>query len=90
MKRKEMAESPSRLTWDGVIELLRANGDEGMSNKEIAETFETDYARVRGLTLVMFEAGALSRVQIGDVGGAAFFFLPVQEVAEHEHRSAAV
>lgn len=90
MKQKEMIEVPSRLTWESVIELLRASGDEGMSNKEIAEALDVDYSRARSLTFVMWEAGALSRVHIGETAGATFYFLPVMEVEQDEQRAAAL
>lgn len=90
MKPKEMVDVPSRLSWQGVLDVLRENGNEGMSNKEIAEALDADYARVRALTIVMWEGGALSRVHVGDVAGATFYFLPLQEVAEDEQRAAAI
>lgn len=90
MKRREMIEVPSVLSWTAVIELLRENGDEGMTNKEIADALESDYQRVRSLTFVMWENGALSRVHVGETGGTTFYFLPLAGEVSNEQRTAAV
>jgi len=90
MKQREMTEYRSPLSWTAVLDVLTENGNQGMTNKEIANVLDTDYARVRGLTLVMWEHGALSRVHVGDTGGATFYFLPVTEDVDHEQRTAAV
>lgn len=90
MKRREMIEVPSVLSWTAVIELLRKNGDEGMTNKEIADALDSDYQRVRSLTFVMWEHGALSRVHVGETGGTTFYFLPLVREVKDEQRTAAV
>lgn len=89
MKPREMTEMPSRLSWDAVLELMRGSGDEGFSNKEIASALDVEYGRARNLTSIMWENGALSRVHIGEVAGATFYFLPMSEVTQDEQRAAA-
>ncbi|RBB38871.1 hypothetical protein DPV79_15945 [Burkholderia reimsis] len=90
MKQREMVEYRSPLSWTRVIDVLTENGNQGMTNKEIANVLDTDYARVRGLTLVMWEHGALSRVHVGETGGATFYFLPITEEVSDEERSTAL
>lgn len=87
MKPKEMVDVPSRLSWDSVLTLLEKTGNEGMTNREIAISLDADYARVRHLTVAMWENGALARSHVGDVGGAMFYFLPTVEGVEHEQRA---
>ncbi|WP_423396071.1 hypothetical protein [Burkholderia sp. LMG 21824] len=88
MKQREMIDEPSPLSWDAVLELLTENGNQGMTNKEIANVLDTDYTRVRGLTLVMWEHGALSRVHVGETGGTTFYFLPIVEGVRNEQHAA--
>ncbi len=77
MKQREMYESPNRLTWDNVLAILREDEGQGYTNGEIAELLQADYQRVCGLTRVMFESGAVSRVHSGRLTGVTFYFLPV-------------
>jgi hypothetical protein len=90
MKPKEMVDSPTRLSWNAVLELLEKTGNEGMTNREIAVCLDADYARVRHLTVAMWENGALARSHVGDIGGAMFYFLPVTEAVENEQPATAV
>lgn len=77
MKAKEMIGGASSLTWQAVLQVIEEGAPNGFTNTELAAVFETEYKRVSALTLLMYEAGALSRVQMGRTTGQALYFLPV-------------
>lgn len=77
MKAKEMIDSVSGLTWDNVTAFIRNGSPDGFSNNEIADAMELTYERVSCLTKLMYEAGALSRVQTGRTAGTTLYFLPI-------------
>lgn len=84
MKKREMCEEVSPLSWAAIIELLEKNQPDGYTNQELADHFGVEYARVSGLTRVMYENGALSKMQIGRTAGITFYFLPVEREEEAE------
>ncbi|RQP57998.1 hypothetical protein DF159_20865 [Burkholderia ubonensis] len=78
MKKREMTVNPSALTWAGVLAFLQEHDPEGVTNGELSEVLGCPYERVSSLTRVMYEAGAIARVSIGNgrAGGITFYFLP--------------
>lgn len=79
MKAKEMAVLASGLTWDNVTAFIRNGAPDGFSNDEIGEALNAPYDRVSSLTKLMYEAGALARVQTGKTGGATFYYMPLNQ-----------
>jgi hypothetical protein len=79
MKAKEMSATVSALTWDNVTAFIREGAPDGFSNDEISEALKAPYDRVSSLTKLMFEAGALARVQTGKTGGATFYYMPLNQ-----------
>jgi hypothetical protein len=77
MKAKEMVGGASALSWDSVLRVVTEGAPEGFTNHELAASFAAEYARVASLTKLMYEAGALSRVQTGRTAGTTLYFLPV-------------
>lgn len=79
MKAKEMIDTASGLTWDNVTAYIRNGAPDGFSNNEIADAMNLTYERVASLTKLMYEAGALSRVQTGKTAGTTLYFLPLNQ-----------
>jgi hypothetical protein len=75
MKKAELAENPSALSWSSVVRVLREGAPHGFTASEIAEHFGADWARARNLLILMFEAGDIARVKIGGkTGGTTLYF----------------
>lgn len=66
MNELQRTENPSGLTWDNVKAMLRENAPHGCTAREVADRFAAAYVSARNLLLVMFEAGAVARVSLGD------------------------
>jgi hypothetical protein len=77
MKAKEMIGGASALSWDSVLNVVRDGAPDGFTNHELAAAFASEYPRVAALTKLMYEAGALSRVQTGRTAGTTLYFLPL-------------
>jgi hypothetical protein len=74
MKQKEFAEQPHSLTWDNVLAFLREAAPHGCATREFEERFGATYQQTRGLLQVMFDAGAVARVQTGKTAGLVLYF----------------
>lgn len=78
MKKREMVGGPSGLTWEAIAAHIRDGEPDGFSNHELAAALGAPYDRVQMLTKLMYEAGALSRVQTGkSAAGTMLYYLPV-------------
>ena len=75
MKALELAESPLvNLTWDNVLGKLREEAPHGCTIPELAGFMGADSGITRDLLRVMFEAGAVARVKLGEERVSALLF----------------
>jgi len=66
---------PSRLTWESVLLVVDKFGAQGAENAQIAELLGAERNRCSGLTLVMWEAGAIARVRVHGSGATLYRYV---------------
>jgi hypothetical protein len=54
--------STSRLTWDAVKQIVAQAGEDGMTNRHIADALGADRGDVAALTLLMQKSGDLRAI----------------------------